>query len=79
MPSQGFYVRHVKGIQFDNIEIQAAKADLRPTFVLDDVSDADFFRIKAPHAAGTIHAAIDRGGGAAVCVAARRQELDTCG
>jgi hypothetical protein len=52
MPSHGFYVRHVKGIQFDNIEIRTEKEDLRPTFVLDAVEDADFFRIKAPHAAG---------------------------
>src|SRR5271157_3167146 len=53
MPSQGFYVRHVKGIQFDNIEVQAAKEDRRPTFVLDDVQDAGFFQIKAPHGADT--------------------------
>ena len=52
MPSHGFYVRHVKGIQFDNIEIRAEKDDLRPAFVLDGVEDADFFRIKVPHAAG---------------------------
>ena len=53
MPAHGFYVRHVKGIQFDNIEIRTAKADLRPAFVLDDVQDADFFRIKVPQSAGT--------------------------
>ena len=41
----------MKGIQFDNIQIQAAKEDLRPAFVLDDVQDADFFRIKVPHVA----------------------------
>jgi polygalacturonase len=52
MPSHGFYVRHVKGIQFDNIEIRADKEDLRPAFVLDDVHDADFFRIKVPQVAG---------------------------
>jgi polygalacturonase len=52
MPSQGFYVRHVKGIQFDNIEIRADKEDLRPAFVLEDVDGADFFRIKAPQTAG---------------------------
>jgi len=52
MPSHGFYVRHVKGIQFDNIEIRTEKDDLRPAFVLDSVEDADFFRIKVPHAAG---------------------------
>jgi len=52
MPSHGFYVRHVKGIQFDNIEIRTEKDDLRPAFVLDDVEDADFFRIKVPQVAG---------------------------
>ncbi len=52
MPSHGFYVRHVKGIQFDNIEIQTEKDDLRPAFVFEDVQDADLFRIKAPHADG---------------------------
>jgi hypothetical protein len=52
MPSHGFYVRHVKGIQFDNIEIKAEKEDQRPLFVLDDVQGADFFRIKGSRAAG---------------------------
>jgi hypothetical protein len=53
MPSQGFYLRHVKGIQFDNIVIQAAKEDSRPVFVLDDVQDADFFRFRTPRVADT--------------------------
>jgi polygalacturonase len=52
MPSHGFYLRHVKGIQFSDIEIRAAKDDLRPAFVLDDVHDADFSRVSAPQVAG---------------------------
>jgi polygalacturonase len=52
MPSHGFYVRHVKGIQFDNVEIRAEKEDQRPAFLLDGVADADFFRIRAPQAPG---------------------------
>jgi polygalacturonase len=52
MPSHGFYVRHVKGIQFDNVEIKAEKEDQRPLFVLDDVQGADFFRIKGSRTAG---------------------------
>ena len=51
MPSHGFYVRHVKGIQFDNIDIEPAKEDHRPAFVLDDVEGAEFFRIEVPHVA----------------------------
>jgi hypothetical protein len=42
----------VKGIQFDNIEIRTEKEDLRPAFVMDDVQDAEFFRIKVPHVDG---------------------------
>jgi polygalacturonase len=53
MPSHGFYVRHVKGIQFDNVAIQTIKEDRRPAFVLQDVQDADFFRIRTPHVADT--------------------------
>jgi len=53
MPSHGFYIRHAKGIRLDNIEIGAAKEDRRPAFVLDDVRDADFFRIRTPQVADT--------------------------
>jgi polygalacturonase len=52
MPSHGFYVRHVMGIQFDNIDIKAEKEDQRPAFVLDDVQGADFFRIQGSRTAG---------------------------
>ena len=47
MPSHGFYLRHVRGIQFDNVEIETERADLRPVFALNDVQDADFFHIRA--------------------------------
>jgi len=53
MPSQGFYLRHIKGIQFENVEIRAMKEDQRPVFVLDGVEDADFFRVRAPRPADT--------------------------
>ncbi len=49
-PSQGFYFRHVKGLDVDDIKITSDAADARPVFVLQDVENADFFRIKAPSA-----------------------------
>ncbi len=52
MPSHGFYIRHVNGIELSNIEIHPAKEDLRPAFVLDDVHGAEFFRIKTPRVEG---------------------------
>jgi len=51
MPSHGFYIRHVKGIEFDNIDIRAAQPDQRPAFILDDVQGAGFFRVQCPHPA----------------------------
>jgi len=48
MPANGFYVRHVKNLDLTNVEIANLQEDERPTFVLEDVQGADFFRIKAP-------------------------------
>jgi polygalacturonase len=48
MPSQGFYLRHVKNVELSEIEIAAINDDARPAFVLEDVEGADFFHIKAP-------------------------------
>lgn len=45
-PAQGFYFRHVRGIDMSHIEITSLQPDQRPGFVLDDVQGADFLRIK---------------------------------
>ncbi len=50
MPAYGFFIRHVDGIQMDNIEVSYMKPDARPAFVLNDVKHADFFRLRAQHA-----------------------------
>ncbi len=52
MPAYGFYLRHIKGLTMDNIQIHTLSADARPPFVLDDIVNAEFFRIKADRAAG---------------------------
>jgi polygalacturonase len=52
MPSQGFFIRHVKNIQMRNIEIRAAQADQRSAFVLNDVQGSDFFNVRADLADG---------------------------
>jgi polygalacturonase len=48
MPAQGFYFRHVNGIDLSYIQIDALAPDARPGFVLDDVQTADFLRIRVP-------------------------------
>ncbi|HQZ97448.1 MAG TPA: glycoside hydrolase family 28 protein [Pyrinomonadaceae bacterium] len=47
LPAYGFYVRHAKGITFDNVKVTFDKPEERPAFVLDDVKDIDLFRIDA--------------------------------
>jgi polygalacturonase len=49
MPSYGFYIRHVKGIEMGNIEVKYMKEDFRPAFALMDVQGADFIHVKAQH------------------------------
>jgi polygalacturonase len=46
MPSYGFYIRHVKDIQLNNVEVTLLKDDQRPAFIMDDVKGADLMFVK---------------------------------
>jgi polygalacturonase len=48
IPAQGFFLRHISNLEMSHIEIAAIKPDYRPSFILDNVSGADFLRICAP-------------------------------
>lgn len=48
LPSWGFYVRHVKGIQMHNIKLRLQEDDFRPAFVFDRVSDVNLSGISLP-------------------------------
>ena len=48
MPSYGFFIRHVKGIQLNNVTMTLEKPDARPAFVLEDVRGAEFNRVRTP-------------------------------
>ncbi len=52
MPSYGFFIRHVTGIDLTDIDMSTLKEDMRPAYYLDDVKDVDLTHIKAPHAPG---------------------------
>jgi polygalacturonase len=52
LPAYGFFIRHAKGIELNNVEVSYLKEDFRPAFVLIDVSNAGFFHVKAQNAAG---------------------------
>jgi len=47
MPAYGFFVRHVKGLSMNDVEVSFMAEDVRPPFMLIDVKGADFHRVKA--------------------------------
>lgn len=47
IPAYGFYVRHARGITFDNVKVTYEKDEQRPAFMLDNVKGIDLFRIDA--------------------------------
>jgi polygalacturonase len=52
LPAQHVYMRHVRNIEFNNVELASVTADARPSFWLDDVSGADLLHVKLPRGAG---------------------------
>jgi len=51
IPAYGFYIRHVKGIEMNNVQVSYMEDDLRPAFALGDVKGATFQNVKAQRAA----------------------------
>jgi polygalacturonase len=52
LPAYGFFIRHAKGIELNNVEVGFMEEDRRPAFVLDQVDGVDFQHVKAQKAAG---------------------------
>jgi polygalacturonase len=50
MPSYGFFIRHARGVELNDVQVGFLNTDARPPFVLSDVSDAEFFRLRAQRA-----------------------------
>lgn len=46
LPAWGFYIRHARGITFDNVTLICDKKDYRTAVVLDDVHGASFKELK---------------------------------
>jgi polygalacturonase len=51
-PAYGFYVRHVDGIEFNNVQVSYDGEDARPPFSLNDVKNVDFMHVKAMRTEG---------------------------
>jgi len=52
IPTHGFFIRHAKNIELNNVELKVENEDFRPAFILEDVKGATFINVKAPHAEG---------------------------
>ena len=51
-PAYGFFIRNVKDLKMNNVEVSFMKNDLRPAFILNHVAGADFQHIRAQKAEG---------------------------
>lgn len=51
MPACGFFLRHVKGMEMNNVEVRTVRKGAQPAFVLEDVKHADLTHAKAQPAA----------------------------
>jgi polygalacturonase len=49
LPAYGFFIRHVKNLQLDNVQVSYLNEDARPPFWLNDVNGAEFYRLRAQH------------------------------
>jgi polygalacturonase len=47
IPAYGFFIRHVRGIELNNVDIGFMQDDFRPPMILDDVKDAEFNNLRA--------------------------------
>jgi polygalacturonase len=47
LPAYGFFIRHARGIELDNVSVSFLNDDARPAFQLEDVTGADFFHVAA--------------------------------
>jgi hypothetical protein len=52
IPAYGFFIRHVKGLELNGIEVSYLNEDLRPPFLVQNVSQAEFDNVKGQHASG---------------------------
>ena len=52
MPAYGFFIRHVRGLDMNDVEVSYLKDDWRPPFVLNDVAGAGFYRVRTQRAPG---------------------------
>ncbi len=51
-PASGFYIRHAKGIEINNLKLSLRNPDSRPAIILDDVFNSSISNLKADAPSG---------------------------
>ena len=49
LSAYGFFVRHVKALQMNDVQVSYLSEDARPPIVMRDVKGVDFYRLRAQH------------------------------
>jgi polygalacturonase len=52
LPAYGFFIRHARGLELNNVEVGFMQEDRRPAFVLDSVKAVAFQHVQAQKTAG---------------------------
>ncbi len=52
IPAYGFFIRHARGIELNNVDVAFENEDLRPAFILDDVKNVEFNNVEAEKVPG---------------------------
>jgi hypothetical protein len=52
IPAYGFFIRHLKGIEMNDLQVSCMKEDLRPAILVESVQGIEFSNLNAQHAAG---------------------------
>jgi polygalacturonase len=47
LPAYGFFIRHVNGLRMHDVQVSYLKDDARPAFWMNQVKDAEFYRLRA--------------------------------
>jgi len=47
LPAYAFYLRHVKGVTFEDVTVESVAPDMRPALVGDDVEDLELANVRA--------------------------------
>ena len=52
IPAYAFFIRHVRRLEMNDVEVKYLKDDARAPFILSDAKSVDLRNIKAQHASG---------------------------